>query len=101
MTTLQIRLNPLVPWEALLARYLEGLSASRRRSRARELLVAGFREACWVQSQLVERPAFGWRYRRPAFNSAESTAGAAPDDGRERAVSPGRKPLTALAKVIG
>lgn len=97
-SALRIRLDPVVPWEALLARHLEGLSAGRRQRRARELLVAGFREECWVRSQLHQSRA-GWRPRQQA--SSRSEPATTPTD----TVAPSRplasKPLTALAKVIG
>ena len=100
-SVLQICLDPAVPWEALLARHLEGLPAARRHDRARELLLAGFREACWVQGQLANRPSSRWRVRRETAICAESTSKTSGEATAVSEASAGPKPLKALAKVIG
>ncbi len=97
---LRIRLDPTVSWEALLARHLEGLSAARRPSRARELLVAGFREECWVRSQLANRPSSGWPRRQEGSKYVELPTKIS-GEGIVAGPAPTSKPLSALAKVIG
>lgn len=90
-----------MPWEALLARHLEGLPTARRQDCARELLVAGFREACWVRGQLANRPSSRWRARRETRVCAEPTSKTPGEAGAVSEASAGPKPLKALAKVIG
>jgi len=100
-SVLQICLDPAVPWEALLARHLEGLPSARRQDRARELLVAGFREACWVRGQLAERRSSRWRARPETSVCAERTSKTPGEGAAVSEASVGPRPLTALAKVIG
>tara|TARA_Y100001933_G_scaffold73233_1_gene74687 strand:- start:4131 stop:4406 length:276 start_codon:yes stop_codon:yes gene_type:complete len=91
----------MVAWEALLARHLEGLPAARQKGRARELMVAGFREECWARTQLTHRTAFAWRGHREAAEALDPPGQIEEQDAAMRAPSAARKPLTALAKVIG
>lgn len=97
---LRIHLDPMVSWEALLARHLEGLPAARRPSRVRELLVAGFREECWVRSQLANRPSSGWPHRQEGSTCVELPTKIS-GEGIVAGPAPTSKPLSALAKVIG
>ena len=99
---LRVRLLSEDPWEALLNRRLETLTAAQRGRWVRGLLVAGFREECLVRLQLAEPPPFTRLPRQRSQVLAEpmnvNPMVLAEREGKE---TPSGKPLARLQCVIG
>lgn len=101
-SSLRIRLDPAVPWEALLARRLETLAPSRRGAWIRNLLVAGFREECAVCAQLADEAPRSWRSRSTTQREAGVTTSGLPASAdRQELDFRDQRPFAALAAIIG
>jgi hypothetical protein len=99
---IQIRLDPSVPWEALIERRLETLAPARRSSWIRDLLVAGFREECLVRRQLAATRPPAWRVRHAEAPQEPHPVPAVSQPSNPSGIETGsEKPFKALRNVIG